>query len=178
MTRSLARRDIRPGRSGGPALSSRRRALEADRERERIFSRRFAMSPDVLRIGLAVVLIFHGIGHVLFLAPALRLASWADQTGASWLLGPAFGDGIAHAAGAVIWAVSAVLFVGAACGLLLTQEWWRPVAVAGAVVSVIGIVAFWGGIAPSSAVAALVVDAIVIVGLLVVRWPSATTIGA
>ena len=48
--------------------------------------------------------------------------------------------------------------MAAASGLLLTQEWWRPMAVAGAVVSLIGIVAFWGGIAPSSAIAALVVD--------------------
>jgi hypothetical protein len=135
------------------------------------------MSPDVLRIGLAVVLVFHGLGHVLFLAPALRLASWADQTGGSWLLGAAFGDGIAHAAGAVVWAASAILFVGAASGLLLTQEWWRPMAVAGAVASLIGIVAFWGGIAPSSAIAALVIDVIVLVGLLVARWPSASAVG-
>ena len=136
------------------------------------------MSPDVVRIGLAVVLVFHGVGHVLFLAPALRLAGWADQTGASWLLGPTVGDGIAHAAGAIVWAASSILFVAAASGLLLTQEWWRPVAVAGAVVSLIGIVAFWGGIAPSGAIAALVVDVIVLVGLLLVRWPSATSIGA
>jgi len=136
------------------------------------------MSPDVLRIGLAVVLVFHGVGHVLFLAPALRLAGWADQTGGSWLLGPAMGDGIAHGVGAVVWAASAILFVGAASGLLLTQEWWRPLVVAGAVVSLIGIVAFWGGIAPSSAIAALVVDVIVLASLLVARWPSATAIGA
>ena len=68
--------------------------------------------------------------------------------------------------------------MAAASGLLLTPEWWRPVAVAGAVVSLIGIVAFWGGIASSSAIAALVVDVIVLVSLLLVRWPSATSIGA
>jgi hypothetical protein len=136
------------------------------------------MSPDVLRITIAIVLAFHGIGHVLFLAPALRVATWADQTGGSWLLSSTVGDGAAHALGAAAWAAATILFVVAAAGLLMTQEWWRPVAVAGALISVVGIVVFWDGIATSSAAFALVVDIAVVVGLVVAHWPSVESVGA
>ncbi len=136
------------------------------------------MSPEILRIVVAVVLIAHGIGHVLFLGPALRIASWAEQSGGSWLLSSTAGDGVAHAVGALVWAAATVLFVASGTGLLLSQEWWRPLAVVGAVVSLIGIFVFWDGILTASAVPALIVDVAVLVGLLVAHWPSVEAVGA
>ena len=136
------------------------------------------MSPEILRVVLAIVIVAHGIGHVLFLGPALRIASWADQSGGSWLLSATMGDGPAHAAGAVVWATATVLFVTAGIGLALTQEWWRPIALVGAVVSLVGIVACWDGILTASAVPALIVDLVVIVGLLIAHWPSVDAVGA
>ncbi len=136
------------------------------------------MSPEMLRIVLAAVLVMHGIGHVLFLGPALRVVEWADQTGGSWLLTSSLGDGVAHATGAVLWAVSIVLFVGSGIGLLATQDWWRTLAIGGAVVSLIGIALFWDGIASASAGPALVLDAAVLVALLVLHWPSSQAVGA
>jgi hypothetical protein len=136
------------------------------------------MSPEILRVVLAIVLVAHGIGHVLFLGPAVRIVGWADQSGGSWLLSPTVGDAAAHAAGALVWAAATVLFVAAAAGLALAQEWWRPVALVGAFVSLAGIVVFWDGILTASAVPALIVDVAVIVGLLVAHWPSVDAVGA
>ena len=136
------------------------------------------MSPEILRVVLAIVLVAHGIGHVLFLGPALRVAAWADQSGGSWLLSPTLGDGGAHAAGALVWAAATVLFVLAGAGLLLAMEWWRPIAVLAAVVSLLGIVLFWNGILTASALPALIVDVALIVGLVIAHWPSADAVGA
>ncbi len=136
------------------------------------------MSPDVLRVVLAVVLVMHGLGHVLFLGPALRLVDWAGQTGGSWLISAPLGDGPTHALGGLVWAASTVLFVVSAGGLLVSQEWWRPVALAGAVVSLFGIAVFWDGIATTSAAFALVVDVAIIVALAVIHWPSVEAVGA
>jgi hypothetical protein len=43
--------------------------------------------------------------------------------------------------------------------------------------SIAGIVLFWDGIATTSAIFALAFDAIVLVALLVVEWPSSEAVG-
>ena len=48
--------------------------------------------PDLLRWGLALVVFAHGVGHLLFLAPAVGLGNWAEQTGESWALTGAIGE--------------------------------------------------------------------------------------
>lgn len=131
-----------------------------------------------LTLILAVVLFAHGVGHVLFLAPALRVADWAGQTGHSWLLTATMGDSPSRAIAAVIWTASIVLFVAGAAGLLAGQAWWRPITVAGAIVSLVGLVVFWDGIATTSAVFAIVVDVLVLVALVVAHWPSTDAIGS
>ena len=127
---------------------------------------------------LALVLLFHGVGHVLFLGPALRLVDWAGQTGQSWLLTSTLGDGPSRAVGAIVWTASIVLFVAGASGLLAGQPWWRSVTVAGAIVSLVGIVVSWDGLATTNAVFALVVDVLVLWALLVAHWPSSEPVGS
>jgi hypothetical protein len=127
----------------------------------------------VIKVAIAIALFGHGVGHVLFLAPTARLATWADQSGHSWLLAPVVGDGVARAAATLAWSAAIVLFVAASAGLVMNLDWWRAAAVVGALVSALAIATSWGGIAPSNAVIALVVDIIVLVALLVLRWPSA-----
>jgi hypothetical protein len=126
----------------------------------------------VLKLLIATIVLAHGVGHLLFLAPTLRIAAWAGQSGHSWALAPLIGDGLARATGGLIWVSAIGLFVAAVGGFVLDAEWWRPVAMGAAVVSVIGIVVMWDGIAPSSAVFALVVDLVVLVALTWARWPS------
>ena len=103
---------------------------------------------------------------------------WADQSGGSWLLSSTIGDGGAHATGAIVWAVATVLFVAAGTGLLLAMEWWRPIAVVAAVVSLVGILVFWDGILTGERRAGADRRRGVIVGLLVAHWPSVDAVGA
>ena len=132
----------------------------------------------MLKLTIATIVLAHGIGHVLFFAPTLRIASWAGQSGHSWALSPLLGDGLSRLAGAAIWVVAVGLFVAAVGGLVVDAGWWRAAAVAGAIVSIAGIVLMWDGIAPSNALLALGFDAIVLVALLWAHWPAAESLAA
>jgi hypothetical protein len=128
--------------------------------------------PDLVRFGLALVVFAHGVGHLLFLAPVVGLGNWADQTGESWILTGAIGEPATRAIATALWSAAIVLFVAGVAGFLGGTEWWRTVTIAAAALSAVGIVAFWGGIATSSAVFALVADVVILGALLVAHWPT------
>ena len=128
--------------------------------------------------GRPVVVLAHGLGHVLFLAPSLRVADWAGQTAHSWLLTGTLGDGIARGVGVVIWSATIALFVAGVAGWLADASWWRAATVAGSIVSIVGIVLFWDGLATGSAAMALAFDVVLLVALLVAHWPAGEAVGA
>ena len=134
--------------------------------------------PDLLRWGLALVVFAHGVGHLLFLAPVIGLGNWAEQTGESWAFTGAIGDAATRVIATVLWSAVIVLFVAGVGGFLGATEWWRPVTIAAAGLSILGIVMFWGGIASSSAIFALIADVVILAALLVARWPSAELAGS
>jgi len=119
----------------------------------------------MLSLLVAVVLLAHGVGHALFLLPALGTVDWAGQTGQSWLLSPLLGDDPVRLLGAVAWTASIVLFVAAVYGFVGSRPWWRTVAAIAAGVSATAIVIWWDGIATSSAMFALAFDGLVLVWL-------------
>ena len=132
---------------------------------------------DAIRYGLALVVFAHGVGHVLFLAPALGFANWADQTGHSWLLSGVVGDGASRAVATLIWCAVIALFVAGVGGFLSGADWWRAATVAGAALSIVGIGVFWDGIATASATFALIADVVILGALLVAHWPSTELAG-
>lgn len=69
-------------------------------------------------------------------------------------------------------------FVAASAGVFVQAAWWRPVAIATSVASLVLIAATWDGLPASPALAVVVFDLVVLVALLVARWPSAEMIGA
>lgn len=72
-------------------------------------------------------------------------------------------------------------FVAAALAflwILLPAEVWRTLAVGSAIVSLTGIVLFFGTWPPFNTVAALAVNAVVLVTQLLLRWPSPETLAA
>jgi len=131
-----------------------------------------------LKLVLAIVVLFHGVGHLLFLVPTLGVADWAGQTGHSWALTGMLGDGPTRAIGAVLWVATIVLFVAGVAGFLTAQPWWVGVTVLASILSIAGIVLLWDGIATSNAVMALAVDIVILVALLVAHWPGSEIVGA
>jgi hypothetical protein len=143
------------------------------------------MSSGIWRILVALVILVHGIGHVLFLAPCLGMTQWG-QAAHSWLLTQALGDGPTRAIGALLWLVVIVGFAAASVGLLgqqalhigSGQAWWRPVASGAAGVSLLALALFASGISRQPLLSAGLMDVAILVALLWVRWPSADLVGA
>lgn len=114
------------------------------------------------RIVLGVVLVAHGIGHVLgVLAPSLGDADWSLR---SWLLP----DPTPVWIGMAVYAVVALMFVSAglaAMGVVVPERNLRWLAESAAVVSLLALM-FWWYAFPSvlSNVGAILVDVVVLVG--------------
>jgi hypothetical protein len=120
----------------------------------------------MLKIIVIGVLIAHGIGHSMGL-----LAAWttipSGLTGRPWVLGESIAiDSAVGRAFSLLWLVAMIGTVGAGLGLLFGQEWWRPLAVAAGVISLIAIVPWINTMPLGSAIGAVAVDVILLVCLL------------
>ena len=120
----------------------------------------------MIRIIVALVLIAHGIGHSMGV-----LGAWttipSGLTNRSWL----FSSGVLvdSATGRVwslLWLAALVVTTAGGLGLLLQQDWWRTVAVAGAILSLVAIVPWLAAMPLGSAIGAVVVDLLVLALLL------------
>jgi hypothetical protein len=120
----------------------------------------------MLRIIVALVLIAHGLGHSMGV-----LAAWttipSGLTNRPWL----FSNGVLldSAVGRVfglLWLAALVVTTAGGVGLLLHQDWWRVVAVAGAALSLVAIVPWLPAMPVVSAFGAVAVDMLVLAGLL------------
>ena len=121
----------------------------------------------MLRYLIAIALVAHGVGHVLFLAN-----SWGywrgNEEGSSWLFSEVLGAGQAvEGIVGLLWLVPLVGFVAVTWGYLTHQGWWPQLVLASAAISLVMIVLWWGSLVTGSAFFALVFDLVVIV---VVLW--------
>jgi hypothetical protein len=112
----------------------------------------------MLNWGLGVFVILHGVTH----------AFWPSYgTTESWLLGHA------RALSAVLWVAATALFAVAGLAILLEQSWWRPLAVVGAVESLVLLGLFWRrGLFVGPAI-----DVAILVALLWMQRPSPQVVG-
>ena len=138
------------------------------------------MSDQTIKLIAAGLLLVHGLGH----GGALAALAWirlrpGTPTGAwlaarSWLV-PSLSGNTATTLASAFWIVAMVGFVIAAMslyGVVFPSTVWRPLAVASAFVSIVGIVLFFGTWPMFNTIAALGVNAAVLVAVLWLRWPS------
>ena len=148
------------------------------------------MSSTTLRILIAGVLSFHGIGHLMGVIPGLRLIkvtesspSWLKGwTSRSWLLSSLLGDTAASILCIILFLAASASAIGAALGLLgwlVPHEQWRTLAIVSAVISLVAVALYWNALMlffPHK-VGALSVDIATLVCLLGVNWPTETAFG-
>jgi hypothetical protein len=135
------------------------------------------MSGSFWRIVVALVILVHGIGHVLFLAPCLGITQWG-QSVHSWLLTKTLGDVATRVIGSLLWLVVIVGFVIAGVGLLGQDAWWRTLAVASAGVSLLALILFVSGGNTQPVLSAAAMDIAILVALVWMHWPSMDLVGA
>jgi len=94
------------------------------------------MSTNTIRILIAGALFVHGVGHTLGLWMPAR----------SWLM-PNAREPVLRTLSSILWVLTAVGFILSCLGFLgvvVPVDWWRPLAVVFALVSLLGLGLFWG----------------------------------
>ena len=143
------------------------------------------MSDQMVKWVVGGVLMLHGLGH----GGALAALAWihfrpGTETGAwsaarAWAM-PTLTADAATVIACAFWVVALVGFVVAALsvwGVFVPADWWRPVGVGAALVSIAGIVVFFGTWPMFNTLAAIGVDVAVLVAVLWLQWPSQATLG-
>lgn len=149
------------------------------------------LSPSVLRIIVVVALATHGIAHAMALAGLIGQsvggASASQVAVRSWLL-PGLGPNATAAAASLFWLAATVGFLLAALsfwGILVPDAPWRQIAVASAIVSIVGIALFsgtWPG-SPSelrsmlNTGVAMTMNVAILVTQLWLHWPAQAMFG-
>lgn len=128
------------------------------------------------RIVIAIILLMHGIGHVMGIFPIFGLWTIEGQNSRSWLLTNLLGEGGASWFSLLLWLAAMVGFVGAGLALLgwgVPLIWWRPFAIWAAFISIIGLILYWNAFFTIvNKVGALGVDIAILVALLWMHWPT------
>jgi hypothetical protein len=120
----------------------------------------------MLRLIIAVLLLAHGVGHVMgFLGAWTSIPS--GLSGGHWLLSNTVTlDSALGRAFGLLWLVAMIGTVGAALVLLFQQGWWQPLAVAAAILSLVAIGPWLNVMPVGSAIGAVLVDLVVLIALL------------
>jgi hypothetical protein len=127
------------------------------------------MSTNLVRILIAGALFVHGVGHTLGLFMPAR----------SWLM-PNAGESTLRTLSRILWVLTAVGFLLSCLGFLsviVPSDWWRPLAVVFAIVSLLGLGLFWGTWPAFNTVGALGMNVAILVTQLWLRWPPVELFG-
>jgi len=102
----------------------------------------------MIRVLFGIFLVLHGLVHVLYAGQSLRLFElqpgmvWPDG---SWIFSPLFRDSAVQKLAGVGCILSALAFIAGGLGVLLAQDWWRPVVIGAASFSSLVYLLFWDG---------------------------------
>jgi len=149
------------------------------------------VSPDLIKILITGALLLHGVAHakafVELIGDALRPQERKTLPVHSWLM-PSLPRKTASLLASPFWLLSALAFLVASLsfwGIAMTGFDWRTLAIAGAIISSLGIALFsgvWPG-APSQklstldTVIALAMNAAIVLLLAGARWPAVEMFG-
>lgn len=127
------------------------------------------MSTNTARILIAGALLVHGVGHILgFWMPAR-----------SWLM-PSAGEPLMRNLSSILWVLAAAGFILSCLsflGVVVPADWWRILAVAFALVSLLGLALFWGTWPAFNTIGALAMNVAILVTQLWLRWPPVDMFG-
>jgi len=128
------------------------------------------------RLWIGIVLILHGVGHILGVL-ALTSLGGDNWNARSWLLTDSIGEGPARTLSVILWVGCCIAFVVAGLALLeigFPESWWKPVATGAAFVSTVTLVLFWNAfpVLFPNKIGALAVNLAAIWGVLLADWPT------
>lgn len=149
------------------------------------------MSASLLRNLLFVGLLFHGIGQLMGVVPALGLFGAGGANGPEWLqrwsvesgvLAHALSPRVNHLVGLTLYSLAFVGFIAGALALQgrgVPHASWRTILLWASVFSMMALILYWNGLVllfPHK-VGNILVNVFCIVGVYVAQWPDETMIG-
>ena len=132
----------------------------------------------MLTIIMGIFFVLHGLVHLLYAGQSRRLFElrpgmvWPDG---SWLFSRLLGDETTRLLASLLLALAALGFVAGGLGLLIRQDWWRPVTVGAAVVSGAIFLLFWDGrlqALDDKGGIGLLINLALLVVVLIGKWPA------
>jgi hypothetical protein len=143
------------------------------------------MTPDNARFVIAAVLIVHGLGHFGAIVALLWVRLTPDTATGGWLAAkswvfPALQAPAATNIAIAFWAFAMLGFLIAALsflGIAVPAQLWRPLTVGSSLVSLAGMLIFYGTWPAFNTFASLAVNLGVLVTQLVTRWPPQELLG-
>ena len=139
------------------------------------------MSPNTLRTLITIFLFVHAIGHIQGIIASLGVIKSDTWNVRSWLFDGLLGEKGSRTLAMVLFSVIVLGFLATAfsfLGIGLPHEIWRTLAIIFAIPSVLALVAYWGAFAMIfNKVGAIGVNGWILIGLLIMNWPSETALG-
>jgi hypothetical protein len=135
------------------------------------------MLPQTIAFLITAVLLVHGLGHggaigaLIYIDRGATGGKWLPAR--SWLL-PKLSPRFAKIIAITFWAFSMIGFIAATLsfwGILFPVDLWRSLALVFAIVSLTGIILFWGIWPMFNTLAAQLVNLAVIITQLWLHWP-------
>jgi hypothetical protein len=124
------------------------------------------MDNNLLRWAIIIVVLAHGIGHIMGFMAAWtnvpmgftdRPSLLSDTLTIESTIGRIFG---------LLWLVAMFAFLIGGYGLVTHQDWWRTLVIAAAFISLVAILPWWNTVTPGPRFGATLVDIVIIAALL------------
>jgi hypothetical protein len=139
------------------------------------------MSPKTLRTIIAIFLFVHAIGHIQGIIASLGVIKSETWNVRSWLFDGLLGEKGSRMLAMILFIVIVLGFLATAfsfLGIGIPHEAWRTLAIIFAVPSVLSLVAYWNAFAMFfNKIGAIGVNGWILIGLLLLKWPSEAEIG-
>ena len=139
------------------------------------------MSPKTLRIIIAIILFVHAIGHIQGIVASLGVIKSQTWNVHSWLFDSLLGERGSRTLALILFFVIVLGFLATAfsfLGIGLPHDAWRRLAFIFAIPAVLSLMAYWNAFAMFfNKVGAVVVNGWILIGLLIMNWPSETDLG-
>ena len=140
------------------------------------------MSEETLRLIIFLVMLLHGVGHIMGVVAALELFDVKGWSSKSWLLSGRLDANLNRVVCGVLFVIGFVGFVVTALALMdwgIPHANWRSMAVVMAVISLATIIVFWSAfvaLVPNK-IGALAVNGAILVAYFLLDWPTEADIG-
>jgi len=139
------------------------------------------MSPKVLRTVIAIFLFVHAIGHIQGVVASIGVVKSESWHVRSWLFDNLLGEKGSRILALVLFILCVLGFLATAfsfLGIGLPHGQWRTLAIIFAVPSVIALVGYWNAFAMFfNKVGAIGVNGWILIGLLILNWPTEAELG-